>query len=508
MRVPIAVAPRGVLARRRLAQAVRGSVAVPAVAGVVIAALARLPYFHDVLELDASTYLTIGSQWLHGVLPYRDLFDNKGPLMPELYLVLSLTRSVVLVRLALMVTFAVSMVSLGSLVERHGSRRAAWLVVVIYALAGSSPLFEGQDPNTEQFALPLMIAAVDFADRFASSGRWPSAVLCGVVTAAAVALKAVYLIAALPAAVLLIQAPRRRSAGVALALLGGAVGLGAIVAPYIAQGTVHDMLWSVFTYNRHYVSEGWHELVQGGGRAMQAFWLSFPGVGLLLTASALGVVAVREPRHRRLAWLGLGWALAGLVIARSGLRVFPHYFIPMLPGLALMAGLGLDALAGELARGRAAALCAVVVLGLAGELSLGPGRDAIANNPSERFGTDTDPAAADIQAIGARVRRLTSARQRIWVATEGDTNTGQGIYWLADRRPAARFLYPFDTVPPTDRQVGASLARRPPAVIVVLNNAPEDYLQGAIRKGHLHQVATVQQPEGDQAQILAGPSAR
>lgn len=95
--------------------------------GALLATLTRLPYFNDVLELDVSTYLTLGSQWAHGVLPYRDLFDNKGPLMPELYLGLSLPRSVVFVRVVLLLSFILLLVSLSSLIERHAGRRAAWL---------------------------------------------------------------------------------------------------------------------------------------------------------------------------------------------------------------------------------------------------------------------------------------------------------------------------------------------------------------------------------------------
>lgn len=147
-------------------------------------------------------------------------------------------------------------------------------------------------------------------------------------------------------------------------------------------------------------------------------------------------------------------------------------------------------------------MCAVLLLALAGELAIAPARESIANPPGERFGTDTDPAAAGSAQIAAFVRRITKADDRIWVATGADTNAGQAIYWLADRRPAARLIYPGDMEPPTYTQVGVALAQHPPTAIVILPNAPVDYLQRAIHRARLHRTNTVNLPEGDQAEVL------
>ena len=55
------------------------------------------------LEPDPVVYLTIGNEVLHGAVPYRDLFDHKGPLTYWIYagLNLLLPSSYSAVRLAL-----------------------------------------------------------------------------------------------------------------------------------------------------------------------------------------------------------------------------------------------------------------------------------------------------------------------------------------------------------------------------------------------------------------------
>src|SRR5512145_1734028 len=40
-----------------------------------------MPLFQAPFERDQGTYATIARGWMNGYLPYRDLWDNKGPLL-------------------------------------------------------------------------------------------------------------------------------------------------------------------------------------------------------------------------------------------------------------------------------------------------------------------------------------------------------------------------------------------------------------------------------------------
>src|SRR3990170_620862 len=44
-------------------------------------ALFLAPLFGAPFERDQGGYATIARGWLHGAIPYRDLWDNKGPLL-------------------------------------------------------------------------------------------------------------------------------------------------------------------------------------------------------------------------------------------------------------------------------------------------------------------------------------------------------------------------------------------------------------------------------------------
>src|SRR5690348_4867189 len=53
---------------------------------MTVAVLMRLPALRLPLERDEGAYAYIANLWLHGGLPYRDVFDHKPPLLYLLYM--------------------------------------------------------------------------------------------------------------------------------------------------------------------------------------------------------------------------------------------------------------------------------------------------------------------------------------------------------------------------------------------------------------------------------------
>src|SRR4051812_3630810 len=140
----------------------------PTVAGAGVALLVRGRGFNDEIDADPAVYLTVGSNVLHGWLPYRDIFDHKGPLTYWLFagLDLVLPASPVAIRLVLFAAFVASLALLVSLVARAGGVLAAWTAALTYAIAGSSLAFAGSSPNLEQLLAPALVGAVWAAERF------------------------------------------------------------------------------------------------------------------------------------------------------------------------------------------------------------------------------------------------------------------------------------------------------------------------------------------------------
>ena len=137
-------------------------------------------------------------------------------------------------------------------------------------------------------------------------------------------------------------------------------------------------------------------------------------------------------RGRDLLWLWLAGSLAGGMLGGGW---YPHYFQQFLPPVAVAAGIGLVAVARRPARPVTLGLQALAVASLAAlALALAPAlrpdaapQELIRNYP---------PSLAAGEAIAAYLRERTEPGERIYVAYQQPN-----LYYLAERRPAARWLY-------------------------------------------------------------------
>lgn len=462
-------------------------------AGALIALAIRAPSFGELVQMDASAYLAGGFAWTEGLAPYRDIFDHKGPLNAEIFVALDwlLPTSATAVRLLLFAAFVASMAQLSALVGRHAPG-AAWPAVVIYAIAGSSPLFQGQDLNTEQIALPLLIAAADLADRARlNAGARRTALLlaagAGVAVVAATGLKSIYAVAAAPIPSLLLL-PRPRLAVAAVA--AGTAAAVAILAPYAAQGLLDDMRFALLDYSRDFASLGWEFLADEG--AIDDHLTEFPTRVFPIMAVLLGAVALADPDLRRFALIAFVAALGSWIAARAPGYSHPHYFVLTAPAFAVLCGAGAETLARRAGRMRLPVI-ALVIAPLLAVLAVGPVGDSLAIPREFRWGVERIPALSRQDDAAEIVRDVTAADERIYVMTGGEhTNSGQAIYWEARRLPASGYIFPQSIVPPIWTVLRDELAADPPSAIVHMPGAKKGPIKDAIENGGLREIAALE----------------
>jgi hypothetical protein len=469
---------------------------IPVVAVAAIAFLGRLPWIGDPVLLDADTYLTVARAWLDGLVPYQDVFAEKGPIVYAFFAGVEAVApaSLFAVRVAFMLVVVAAAVPLVALVQRHAGRRVAWAAAVVYAMACSSSLWEASfDVNTELLGLPFMIAAVDLADRYSGSGRWWQAAGAGATLAGSFWVKpSIAFIGPLILALLVLR-PDRRLLGVALAGVGAVAASAATLAPFIAADALDSMRWSLTTYQRGYVSGGFEDFGARGLHSQIAWIFNAAGSAFFVAALTLGLLSWVLERHRRLVAICTAWFVLEYVGVKLGVRDYPHYFVSVLPPCAILLCVGADAVADHLSglegRGRTALLVAAW-LSLATFLILGPSIG--------RLQTGEDPRHALIDDVSDVVKEVTSKDERIFVAAN---ETGYQVYWLSDRNPATRFFwaelmgalpYSFDRDYVTEAE--RDLERNPPDAVVIWPNslaAADNYLRPAIESGGLRQVAAV-----------------
>lgn len=393
---------------------------------------------------DEASTATLAISIARGGHLYQSVVDRKPPLVPYLYAgVFWLTGSHDLrpVRiLGDLVLAATAILLAAEAKRRYGDARVAKWVGVIFLISSVALL-----PDNSQAATFEMFMVLPMTAAFVAAGRgqgWRA----GFFLALACLCKQTALAAALPIVYLLFRhggwKPIARALGA-----GGAV----LAATAMAFGPSRFIFWNVTGNGGYLALDGGLSAVALNAGAqigpfvvanMVVFWLCYRG----RLAGRIGADL----------WLWLG---SGIVAVTLGLRFFEHYFLQLLPPLALMAGAGLVGTSVHQCRRWIAAAAGVPLILVA--LGFRPGWF----NQEPALGT-----------ITAAVNSLARPGQPIFVWGQLSE-----LYWLTGRPPASRYiLAAFLTGSSGGRQAGiatggvphawanleADFARHPPVVII------------------------------------------
>jgi hypothetical protein len=269
---------------------------------------------------DEGTYFAVAQAMNHGYALYRDIWENKPPVLylgyAEVYHWLG--PSLLAVRVAAAVAVVVTVALVASLAHRYVPHR--WAVTALLAgLLLGVPFLEGTTANAEVFLVVWTSLGVLLALR----GALPWAGLC---MAIAVGIKAVAAFDAVALGLYLVFQRRAVTDSIRIVapyVLFLAAGLGSIAVLCSLAGILRPMLADAVLYDLGYVGRA-----NGGGIP----WLALLKAGVLLL---LTVPLVRRP----FPFLWLLWAAAGALV--SG-RFFGHYALQAVPPLCLVAGMALD----------------------------------------------------------------------------------------------------------------------------------------------------------------------
>jgi 4-amino-4-deoxy-L-arabinose transferase-like glycosyltransferase len=345
----------------------------------------------------------------HGGSLYQEATDRKPPLVPYLYAATFSffgTSALWSVRLVAMLAVALTALLLALEARRRYGARYAWVAgtLFVFAMVAFAPQ-DGQAANFEVFMLPAMTAAVLLARR----GR---AVSSGAAVAVATLAKQTGMVTLLPVVYLLARSRGRR--GVTGAMLGFAIPLGLVS---MLVGPSQLLYWAVLG-NGSYLSVG----------SASAF---VAGMFVLMTlgwASCNAPLLSKLPRawrdrHRRALdgdhdvdiWL---WFVSAAFSVGVGLRFFGHYYIQLVPPLALI-------VTGALARGPRRALRRTVAAAAV---------FAIAFSAAGYFMHPFGPEPK-YQSVSRYLADHTGPNDRILV-----WGSVPEIYWASNKLPATRFL--------------------------------------------------------------------
>ena len=449
---------------------------------ILLAALAlglgfRLQALDLPLDRDEGTYGYIGANLGSGLVPYRDAFDHKPPVIYFVYAIVDglgednrlNTRAV-----------GVGVMALTTLVVYGLGRRiygpaVGLAAAFLYALLGNSPHVEGPHLNTEHMMLPLlllsMLAAVEAGRR---RGGWLS-VLAGVTASLAILTKPVALPAVLPifaAATMSDFRGWRPACASAAWFIGGALApVAAFGLWFLVNDALDDLYRDVFTFNTSYVgssyTDQWEHLLEFGPIVGPLTFIALSGA-FVRPSGARGFLKVH---HLFLVWV------AATVLATKLASLYPaaHYFIPVMPGVAILAS------AASLAVWRAvrkmsaptrwaATLAAAVTILATVWWQLHENLDfyfgmSVEQKIAFEFAEQGPGAFLAAESVAKYVNSITDQHEEILVwAGEAE------VYFLADRKSATRHINTGNLFPERERIVREDVVTKRPRVVVAYND--------------------------------------
>jgi 4-amino-4-deoxy-L-arabinose transferase-like glycosyltransferase len=438
--------------------------------------LLTLPFMNEPLERDEGTYATIAQALMHGAVPYRDLLDHKPPLIYVWYAIsfVLFGQGIVAPRLMAALVWSVTTIVVHKQGKLLFSELTATAGATIFAISSALVLLQA-NANTEAFmVLPLTCSLYAFTRALKEDA--PAWLLgAGVCGGLAVLTKQVAGLN-LAAGGLFVVWYSWKEAGVRRALLRGVVlcaGFATVLAiallPFVLTRSLGDFFYANWTYNRLYAAE--LSMSQRFDGEMHGLRFVFVVAGPLLLLALLGCIAALRDRSREL-FLLLAWLAATYAgIALSG-RAFPHYYVSLIPVLALLAGYGVV----QVRSGQRSTTIYLAVLALSGLLCLSVNAQLYLQPTPEakhslRFsGVNPEPQNTSPR-LAAYVDSVTQPTDLIY-------NYGREtqLYFYADRRPASRFIYdrPFWLDPPTFDVAMKDLQTRKPRLILDSVSARSD----------------------------------
>jgi len=339
---------------------------------------------------DAQLFAYIGDLWRQGVIPYRDVWDNKPP---GIFAVVGLTfsflpRSFTSLAVVEGVFIVGCIVSVYALVRRLRAARSAAVVAAMTAAVACNLRFYNQGGTlTEIYLLWPAVLSIYCAVRGLYPARFPWLFAAGCFAGVASLFKPVGLVPALAvgAFVVLFGRPMlklstTRIAGMLVVLATGAAAAWVPAAAYFAaHGALAELFDASFFYNISYGSASrHHDLAE-----LLTILTNLVPLAPLLVATVAGTAVflrrllvhpVPEASHDVppvWAWpLVLLWVLGDLGGALAGGRHYEHYYLPMAASLSVAVGLLVAQVREEVGEERSRVTVAVLAALIIGPIAM------------------------------------------------------------------------------------------------------------------------------------------
>jgi 4-amino-4-deoxy-L-arabinose transferase-like glycosyltransferase len=413
----------------------------------------RLRLLDMPLDRDEGEYAYFGQLLLQGVPPYAQAYNFK---MPGIYAVYALILAVfgqtpTGVHLGLLVVNVVTIALVFLVARRLFDARVAAVAAAAFATLSLSPRLLCTAAYAEHFVLPPVLAGLLVLLRAAEGRRLSAFLGSGALFGVAFLVKqsgGAFLLIAVPYALLGLRGDTRRRLAASAALVAGAlVPFATVCQIMLLAGTFANFWFWTFTYASAYAT-----LMPLDG-ALRNLWEALSQIlatsYLIAGLACLGLSALAWDARARSRGLILAlWLGASLLGTSAGLYFRQQYFIHLLPVVAILAGVAVDAVTRRLSPARARPLRYGIPIALAVVPLLQPVyleraiffTDTPVQVVRAIYGLNPFPESVEIARY---IRERTSPEDRIAVV-----GSEPQIYFYARRRAATGYVYTYALMEP------------------------------------------------------------
>jgi 4-amino-4-deoxy-L-arabinose transferase-like glycosyltransferase len=443
-----------------------------------LAVLVRLPFWGTPLTADEGGYAEAARLWERGDTLYRDIWvDRPQGLVLVFRAVLHLGGSPNVIRsvAALVAAFAVVGTMLVAL--RLARRITAFACGLLMATVGASPFLESFTLAGELLSSLAAILSLLAFTAYLRSRAFGWLVVTGLLAGCAVMIKQSGFDAALAIVAYLLWTERRRSVRPVAAVVAAAAA--PVLAGALAAVSLHRWWFAVVGYRGSGDSLVTGSFVHRVDLLAQSLPGAAKGLGLLVLLAALGWRG--SPLLVRL-WLGA--AVLGVL---GGGNFHFHYYLQLVPPLAILAGAGVERLVRRRLALPALACGAVAVATVAVTVPLW----FESSNAQAHAVWPKDPHLVHDRAVARYIAAHTLPGQKVlvlWAAAD--------VYYLADRAPVIPYMWRrnIEAIPGVLDRARLALAERRPALVALVQSPGSLDRSGrtaAILAGEYRRVAVV-----------------
>ncbi len=438
------------------------------------------PYWYG----DEAIYLTLGTGLRHGLLLYRDIIDHKTPLI---YL-LAMTPSVFWFKLLFMGWMAGTFTAFYVIVKRlihHPWARAISLLA--FALLTTLPWFEGHIANGELFLMGFTLMGIAFFVRSPLYTSFElhhktfdrcylSMFITGIFFSLGILTKVPAIFDAAAVATVfgfLFLSSMKPKTFLQLLLHGSALlaGIAVPVVLSIAFFALHNATeyyaqfgWLYnFRYSNSYSVPVEHPILK--------FLFSMNGKTLVVAGAGLLTIVLQKVLRPTYRFVFM-WFMFSLFATLISSRPYPHYFIQIIPPLALLVGL----LFTKWKIIEKALGITVIAMWISSMLLIQTGLYGVSEYYSNFFEYITkkvslqqyrqrfNPLMDDTYAVATYIKQTTSPNDRLFI-----WGTNPMLYALSQRVPAGRFTVSFHIkdFDAYDETIASILKTKPPIMVIM-----------------------------------------